>query len=119
VQILRVTGLKDVPVWYEAGAYHFDFADTKALFCVQLLLMGFVETKRWMDFVTPGSQAAEDSFFGWEAAFEGLECGYPGGPLFDPMGLASEVSKSQSLKLKELKNDLQWWRGWVLKHRPM
>ncbi len=36
----------------------------------------FVETKRWLDFVTPGSQAAEDSFFGWEAAFEGLECGY-------------------------------------------
>jgi light-harvesting complex I chlorophyll a/b binding protein 5 len=40
VQILRVTGLKDVPVWYEAGAYHFDFADTNTLFCVQLLLMG-------------------------------------------------------------------------------
>ncbi|CAM6030682.1 unnamed protein product [Sphagnum balticum] len=111
--ILRVTGLKDVPVWYEAGAYHFDFADTKTLFCVQLLLMGFVETKRWLDFVTPGSQAAEDSFFGWEAAFEGLECGYPGGPLFDPMGLASDVSKSQPLKLKELKNGRLAMVAWV------
>lgn len=35
----------------------------------------FVETKRWMDIVKPGSQAAEDSFFGFEAAFEGLETG--------------------------------------------
>ena len=29
-----------------------------------------------MDFVKPGSQAAEDSFFGLEAALEGLDNGY-------------------------------------------
>ena len=40
VQLLRATGRTDVPLWYEAGAYRFDFADTKTLFLVQLLLMG-------------------------------------------------------------------------------
>jgi len=35
----------------------------------------FVETKRWLDFVTPGSQAAEASFFGFEPAFRGLDNG--------------------------------------------
>lgn len=34
----------------------------------------FVETKRYMDFVSPGSQA-QASFFGVEAALEGLEPG--------------------------------------------
>jgi len=40
VQLLRATGRTDVPLWYEAGASKFDFADTKTLFIVQLLLMG-------------------------------------------------------------------------------
>lgn len=36
----------------------------------------FAETKRYMDFINPGSQAKEGSFFGLEAALEGLEPGY-------------------------------------------
>lgn len=36
----------------------------------------FVETKRLMDFNSPGSQAKEGSFFGLEASLEGLEPGY-------------------------------------------
>lgn len=40
LQLLRATGRTDVPLWYEAGAYKFDFADTKTLFVVQLILMG-------------------------------------------------------------------------------
>lgn len=99
LQLLRVTGLSGLPVWYEAGATKFDFANTTTLFIVQLLLMGyllyqsymhlpffififlylcccsFVETKRYMDFRNPGSQAKEGSFFGLEAALEGLEPG--------------------------------------------
>ncbi|KAG0558663.1 hypothetical protein KC19_10G044600 [Ceratodon purpureus] len=102
--LLRASGRTDIPLWYEAGAYKFEFADTKTLFIVQLLLMGFVETKRWMDFVNPGSQAAEDSFFGLEPAFGGLENGYPGGPIFNPLGFAKDTGKSQPLRWKEIKN---------------
>jgi hypothetical protein len=39
------------------------------------VLNRFVETKRYMDFVSPGSQA-QASFFGVEAALEGLEPGW-------------------------------------------
>ena len=52
---------------------------------IQLILFGFVETKRWVDFSKPGSQAEEGSFFGLEGAFnQGKGNGYPGGP-FDPL----------------------------------
>jgi hypothetical protein len=40
VQLLRASGRTDIPLWYEAGACKFDFADTNTLFVVQLLLMG-------------------------------------------------------------------------------
>ncbi|KAK9096915.1 hypothetical protein Sjap_022412 [Stephania japonica] len=66
--------------------------------------MGFVETKRYMDFTNPGSQAAEGTFFGLEAALEGLEPGYPGGPLLNPLGLAKDIKNAQEWKLKEIKN---------------
>ncbi|ONK67264.1 uncharacterized protein A4U43_C06F18340 [Asparagus officinalis] len=102
--LLRVTGISKLPVWYEAGAVKFEFASTEALFIVQLLLMGFVETKRYMDFISPGSQAKEGTFFGLEAALEGLEPGYPGGPLLNPLGLAKDIRNANDLKLKEIKN---------------
>ncbi|EYU25420.1 hypothetical protein ABFS82_03G044200 [Erythranthe guttata] len=103
--LLRVTGISDLPVWYEAGATKFDFANTTTLFIVQLLLMGFVETKRYMDFKNPGSQAKNGSFFfGLEASLEGLEPGYPGGPLLNPLGLAKDIKNAHELKLKEIKN---------------
>ncbi|XP_021898618.1 photosystem I chlorophyll a/b-binding protein 5, chloroplastic isoform X2 [Carica papaya] len=102
--ILRVTGISNIPVWYEAGAVKFEFASTTTLIVVQLLLMGFVETKRYMDFISPGSQAKEGSFFGLEAALEGLEPGYPGGPLLNPLGLAKDIRNAHDWKLKEIKN---------------
>ncbi|KAL3514521.1 hypothetical protein ACH5RR_027238 [Cinchona calisaya] len=102
--LLRVTGIRDLPVWFEAGATKFQFASTKTLLTVQLLLMGFVETKRYMDFKNPGSQAKEGSFFGLEAALEGLEPGYPGGPLLNPLGLAKDIKNAHEWKLKEIKN---------------
>lgn len=104
LQILRVTGISNIPVWYEAGAVKFEFASTTTLIVVQLLLMGFVETKRYMDFISPGSQAKEGSFFGLEAALEGLEPGYPGGPLLNPLGLAKDIRNAHDWKLKEIKN---------------
>ncbi|XP_022772188.1 photosystem I chlorophyll a/b-binding protein 5, chloroplastic [Durio zibethinus] len=102
--LLRVTGIRNLPVWYEAGAVKFEFASTRTLLIVQLLLMGFVETKRYMDFVSPGSQAKEGSFFGLEASLEGLEPGYPGGPLLNPLGLAKDIKNAHEWKLKEIKN---------------
>ncbi|CAI0558149.1 unnamed protein product [Linum tenue] len=71
--LLRVTGIKNLPVWYEAGAVKFDFASTRTLLFVQLLWMGYAETRRYMDFVSPGSQAKEGSFFGLEAALEDVK----------------------------------------------
>ncbi|KAJ8433049.1 hypothetical protein Cgig2_020616 [Carnegiea gigantea] len=73
--LLRTTGTRKRLVWYEARATKFDFASTRALLVVQLLLMGSVETKRYMDFINLGSQAPEVSFFCIEAALEGLEPG--------------------------------------------
>ncbi|XWS24243.1 hypothetical protein CRYUN_Cryun28dG0084300 [Craigia yunnanensis] len=102
--LLRVTGISNLPVWYEAGAVKFEFASTRTLIVVQLLLMGFAETKRYMDFISPGSQAKEGSFFGLEAALEGLEPGYPGGPLLNPLGLAKDIKNAHEWKLKEIKN---------------
>uniref|UniRef100_A0A7N0TPD0 Chlorophyll a-b binding protein, chloroplastic n=1 Tax=Kalanchoe fedtschenkoi TaxID=63787 RepID=A0A7N0TPD0_KALFE len=101
--LLRVTGISNLPVWFEAGAVKYDFASTRTLLIVQLLLMGFVETKRYMDFLSPGSQAAAP-FFGIEAALEGLEPGYPGGPLLNPLGIAKDIKNAHDWKLKEIKN---------------
>lgn len=102
--LLRVTGINKLPVWYEAGATKFDFASTVTLFIVQMILMGFVETKRYMDFRYPKSQAKEGTFFGFESLLEGLEPGYPGGPLLNPLGLAKDIENAHEWKLKEIKN---------------
>uniref|UniRef100_A0A0F7GZW6 Chlorophyll a-b binding protein, chloroplastic n=1 Tax=Geranium incanum TaxID=1158081 RepID=A0A0F7GZW6_9ROSI len=102
--LLRVTGNTSLPVWYEAGAMKFNFASTTTLFIVQMILMGFVETKRYMDFINPGSQAEDGTFFGLEAAFEGLEPGYPGGPILNPLGIAKDIKNAHEWKLKEIKN---------------
>lgn len=67
----------------------------------QLLLMGWVETKRIMDFRKPGSQGEEGSFLGLEGALKGTSPGYPGG-VFDPMGFSK--GNLEELKLKEMKN---------------
>ncbi|CAM0943939.1 unnamed protein product [Alopecurus aequalis] len=102
--LIRVSGISNLPLWFEAGATKFDFANTTSLFIIQLLLMGFVETKRYMDFVNPGSQAKEGTFLGIEASLEGLQPGYPGGPLFNPMGLVKDIENAHEVKLKEIKN---------------
>ncbi|KAF7085615.1 LOW QUALITY PROTEIN: hypothetical protein CFC21_089023 [Triticum aestivum] len=38
--LISVSGIGNLPVWFEAGAAKFDFANTTTLFFVQLLLMG-------------------------------------------------------------------------------
>ncbi|KAJ8450598.1 hypothetical protein Cgig2_020235 [Carnegiea gigantea] len=81
--------------WYEVGATKFDFATTKALLVVQLLLMG-----SYMDFINPGSQAREGSFFCIEAALESLEPGpelLPGSNLISFVEFSDASIKSISL----------------------
>ncbi|GKC66658.1 photosystem I chlorophyll a/b-binding protein 5, chloroplastic [Tanacetum coccineum] len=102
VKLFRVTEISDLPVWYEAGATKFSFASTRTLFIIQLLLMRFVETKRYMDFTNPGSQAKEGSFFGLEAALE--DGVYIGSPLLNHLGLANDIENAHVWKLKEIKN---------------
>lgn len=83
--------------WFEAGADPAAIAPFSfgSLLGTQLLLMGWVETKRWIDFLEPGSQLV-DWATPWSRTAEnfgnttGLQ-GYPGGKFFDPLGLAGEV----------------------------
>ena len=67
----------------------------------QLFLMGWVETKRIMDWKNPGSQGESGSFLGFEGMLKGTTPGYPGG-VFDPMGFSK--GNLEELKLKEIKN---------------
>lgn len=106
-QILTKAGVLDVPQWYEAGkvAAESSFASFDTLLMIQLFLMGWAETKRWMDFRRPTSQGEPGSFIGFEAAFKGTgENGYPGG-VFDPLGLSKAApSVYKDLQAKELAN---------------
>eukprot|EP00897_Mesotaenium_endlicherianum_P002725 jgi/Mesen1/2480/ME000159S01604 len=86
--------------WFEAGAAPgavapFSFG---SLLGTQLLLTGWVETKRGVDFFNPGTQALEWGF-PWYDDGETAENfanstgqqGYPGGRFFDPLSLAGKV----------------------------
>ncbi|KAJ7524027.1 hypothetical protein O6H91_18G073600 [Diphasiastrum complanatum] len=83
--------------WFEAGAQPEAIAPFSfgTLLGTQLLLMGWVESKRWVDFFNPGTQALEWAT-PWSLTYEnfanstGLQ-GYPGGKFFDPLGLAGEI----------------------------
>eukprot|EP00803_Ostreobium_quekettii_P004853 evm.model.scf_752.7 EVM.evm.TU.scf_752.7 scf_752:49472-53356(-) len=106
-QILAKFGVLDVPQWYEAGqvAAQGSYAPFSVLLSMQLFLMGWAETKRWMDFKNPKSQGEPGSFVGFEAALGGTgENGYPGG-VFDPLGLAkTSPTAYKDLQTKEIAN---------------
>jgi len=105
--------------WFEAGAdpaavAPFSFG---SLLGTQLLLMGWVETKRWVDFVNPGTQAVEWAT-PWSKTAENFtnttgQQGYPGGKFFDPFALAGDIKngvytpdlgKLERLQLAEIKH---------------
>lgn len=105
--------------WFEAGAAPgavapFSFG---TLLGTQLLLMGWVESKRWVDFFNPDSQSVEWAT-PWSRTAENFsnatgDQGYPGGKFFDPLGLAGEtkngvylpdLDKLDRLKLAEIKH---------------
>lgn len=84
--------------WYEAGDFSY-FAPTGAIFVTQILMMGFAETRRWMDIKNPGS-VNKDPVFSTNSLPDG-SVGYPGG-IFDPFGWGK--NDLASLQLKEVKN---------------
>ncbi|KAK9077133.1 hypothetical protein SSX86_005469 [Deinandra increscens subsp. villosa] len=83
----------------------------------QLLLMGWVESKRWVDFFNPESQSV-DWATPWSRTAENFanatgEQGYPGGKFFDPLSFAGTIEngvyipdteKLDRLKLAEIKH---------------
>ncbi|KAL2343785.1 hypothetical protein Fmac_005070 [Flemingia macrophylla] len=105
--------------WFEAGAdpnaiAPFSFG---SLLGTQLLLMGWVESKRWVDFFNPDSQSVEWAT-PWSRTAENFgnstgDQGYPGGKFFDPLGFAGTIrdgvyipdtEKLERLKLAEIKH---------------
>ncbi|MCL7022061.1 hypothetical protein MKW94_009770 [Papaver nudicaule] len=105
--------------WFEAGAdpgaiAPFSFG---SLLGTQLLLMGWVESKRWVDFFNPESQSVEWAT-PWSKTSENFanatgEQGYPGGKFFDPLSFAGTIQngvyvpdneKLERLKLAEIKH---------------
>lgn len=111
-------GWSGVP-WFDAGADPAAIAPFSfgSLLGTQLLLMGWVETKRWIDFLNPGTQSVEWAT-PWSRTAEnfsnatGLQ-GYPGGRFFDPLAFAGSVSggqyvpdfsKLERLQLAEIKH---------------
>ncbi|MQL95984.1 hypothetical protein Taro_028649 [Colocasia esculenta] len=105
--------------WFEAGADPSAIAPFSfgSLLGTQLLLMGWVESKRWVDFFDPDSQSVEWAT-PWSRTAENFanatgDQGYPGGKFFDPLSLAGtinngvyvpDVEKLERLKLAEIKH---------------
>eukprot|EP01026_Neomeris_dumetosa_P067361 TRINITY_DN656_c0_g1_i16.p1 TRINITY_DN656_c0_g1~~TRINITY_DN656_c0_g1_i16.p1 ORF type:complete len:248 (+),score=41.24 TRINITY_DN656_c0_g1_i16:115-858(+) len=103
---LTKLGVMNVPVWFEAGKVANDNSDIPfvALLMVELIAMGFVESKRWLDIKNPGSQG-DGSIFGITDDFKGKSVGYPGGMFFDPMGFSRGSEKAyRKLQVKEIAN---------------
>ena len=106
-EILTKAGAADIPVWFKAGATPDMAKNFGTLLVAQIFLMGFAETRRWMDYKNPGSQGSAGSpgsLGGFESGFGGTgDCGYPGG-YFDPLGYASKPGQLKELQTKEIAN---------------
>lgn len=91
-------GALAVPEWYDAGLVSIQKSGIplSALISVQLLLFGWVEGKRYQDFINPGSQG-DGTFLGITDGFKGTDNGYPGG-FFDPMNMSSPEMKQKEIK---------------------
>lgn len=86
-----------------AGTYDY-WADPYTLFVLEMALMGFAEHRRFQDWANPGSMGKQ-YFLGFEKYLGGSgDPAYPGGPLFNPLGLGKDEKSMKDLKLKEVKN---------------
>merc|ERR1712176_30014 len=112
-EIFAINGGKfEAPLWWQTGwlpgATTATFwTDPITLFTLQMALVGFVEMRRFQDYVKPGSMG-EAPFLGNEKEQWGGsgDPAYPGGPVFDPMKLAYNKSEKTlfNLKTKEIRN---------------
>lgn len=113
-------GVLNVPEWYEAGSVWvqnnpgFPFA---SLLFIQIVLTGWVETKRIMDFQNPGTQ---DNWLGEGGQFKPMANGYPGGSFFDPFGLSrgseAQLRKYQDNEIKNGRLAMVAFLGFVAQH---
>lgn len=89
------------PQWYEAGekaiaGSPFPYG---TLVAIEIFLMGWAETKRWMDIRKPGSQGEAGCFLGLEGMLKGTDqVGYPGG-VFNPMGMGKDNFREMQTKV--------------------
>ncbi|KAL5995143.1 Photosystem I chlorophyll a/b-binding protein 6, chloroplastic [Asimina triloba] len=99
---LEQLGFIDNFSWYDAGAREY-FADHTTLFVVQMILMGWVEGRRWADYLNPGCVDIEPKYPTKKNPKP--DVGYPGGLWFDPMmwGRGSP-EPVMVLRTKEIKN---------------
>jgi len=94
-------------VWFRNGVVppsgEFDYwCDPYSLFIGELVLMGFAETRRLMDYRNPGSMGKQ-YFIGLESVLGGSgDPAYPGGQFFNMMNFGSK--DMDDMKLKEIKN---------------
>jgi hypothetical protein len=88
--------------WYEAGEKALSGSPFpySTLVAIEILLVNFVEVKRWMDIRKPGSQGEPGAFLGLEGMFKGTDqVGYPGG-IFNPMGMGKDNMKEMQTKVR-------------------
>ncbi|XP_037432642.1 photosystem I chlorophyll a/b-binding protein 6, chloroplastic-like [Triticum dicoccoides] len=79
-EVLHKRGFMDEFSWYTAGEREY-FADPWTLFVTHMALMGWVEGRRWMDYLNPGSVDIEPRFPNRRNPTP--DVGYPGGLWFD------------------------------------
>ncbi|GAB4859286.1 Chlorophyll a-b binding protein 8, chloroplastic [Ancistrocladus abbreviatus] len=91
--------------WFKTGLGHTNYwADPYTLFVLEMALMSFAEHRRFQDCANPGSMGKQ-YFLGLEKFLGGSgDPAYPGGPLFNPLGLGKDEKSMKELKLKEVKN---------------
>merc|ERR1719436_1149653 len=93
-----------------AGSFDNYWADPYSIFFVEVVLMQFAELKRFQDYRNPGSQGNQ-YFLGLEKALCGSgDPAYPGGPIFNILGLGSDEKNNERSKVKRNK---KWSFGYV------
>lgn len=101
-EALTKAGILNTPSWTTAGDAKY-FTDSTTLFVIELILMAWVEGRRWADIIKPGSVSVDPIFP--NNKLTGPDVGYPGGLWFDPLGWSNtSPEKLKDLRTREIKN---------------